>query len=60
LIGSGPGSSPNMDTPSKKIRNPILVALIKRYGKTTTVMKDRRTPRGGDRNRQRDYREGGY
>jgi len=25
-----------------------------------TVMKDRRTPRGGDRNRQRDYREGGY
>jgi hypothetical protein len=49
-----------MDTPSKKIRNPILVALIKRYGKTTTVMKDRRTPRGGDRNRQRDYREGGY
>jgi len=41
-------------------RNPVLVALIKRHGHTTTVMKDRRAPRGGARNKQRDYRAEKY
>lgn len=40
---------------SKKARNPIAVAMNARYGRTTTVFKDRRQPRGGSRNRQRDY-----
>ncbi len=38
----------------------LLVALHKRYGNTTKTMKDRRTPRGGARNNQRDYREERY
>jgi len=38
-----------------KRRNPIAVAMILRYGTTTTVMKDRRTPRGGARNPQSDF-----
>ena len=46
-----------MDT---KKRNPILVALIKRHGSTTTTMKDRRQPRGGNRNKQRDLLAGRY
>lgn len=41
-------------------RNPVLVALIKRHGSTTTTMKDRRVPRGGNRNKQRDFRDGRY
>jgi hypothetical protein len=41
-------------------RNPIFVALVKRHGNTTTSMRDRRAPRGGDRNRQRDFQEGRY
>jgi len=41
-------------------RNPVLVALIKRYASTTKAMKDRRQPRAGSRNRQRDYAEGRY
>lgn len=38
--------------PSKK--NPVAVAMVKRYGQTVRIMKDRRTPRGGARNKQRD------
>lgn len=46
----------------KKTRrqNPIAVALCVRHGKTNTTMKDRREPRGGARNKQRDHREDGY
>jgi hypothetical protein len=46
-------------TPSKP-RNPIAVALYKRHGNTVTTMRDRRAPRGGSRNKQRDYREERY
>ena len=41
-------------------RNPVLVALLKRHGHTTTRMKDRRVPRAGARNKQNDYREERY
>jgi hypothetical protein len=44
-----------MDTvkvPAPAARHAVLVALQKRYGSTTKVMKDRRQPRGGARNRQ--------
>ena len=41
-------------------QNPIAVALRVRHGKTITVMKDRRAPRGGARDKQRDYREERY
>lgn len=44
----------------KSLRNPIVVACQERYGQTTKTHKDRRTPRGGDRNKQRDYSEGQY
>lgn len=44
----------------RKNRNPIAVAMIQRYGKTTTKMKDRRQPRGGNRNRQSDYKEDNF
>lgn len=47
-------------TPAGTPRNHVLVALRKRYGNTTTAMKDRRTPRGGARNHQKDYREERY
>lgn len=46
--------------PAPAHRNAVLVALHKRYGNTTKTMKDRRAPRGGSRNRQRDYREEKY
>lgn len=36
-------------------RNPIAVAMNSRYGRTTTTMKDRRAPRGGNRNIQAEY-----
>ena len=52
-----PAPSPTMST---KRQNPVLVALIKRHASTTVKMRDRRTPRGGCRNRQRDYREERY
>jgi hypothetical protein len=45
---------------TNKNRNPVAVAMVRRYGQTTTTMKDRRISRGGSRNRQRDYREGNY
>jgi len=41
-------------------RNAVAVALLKRHGGGVQIMKDRRTPRGGTRNKQRDYREGAY
>ncbi len=43
-----------------KARNIAFVAMMKRYGSTTTVMKDRRIPRGGSRNKSRDYLSGNY
>jgi hypothetical protein len=46
--------------PAPTRRNALVVAAIKRYGNTTKVMKDRRTPRGGSRNKQSDYREERY
>ena len=49
-----------MNAPTSKKRNPVFVALIKRYGATTTTMKDRRQPRGGSRNKQQDFRDGRY
>lgn len=41
-------------------RNPVAVAMQKRHGLVSKPMKDRRTPRQGARNRQRDYREERY
>jgi len=35
--------------------NPIAVAMRARYGKTTSVHKDRRAPRGGQTNEQRGW-----
>lgn len=49
-----------MKLPKLTPRHPLIVAAIKRYGSTTKAMKDRRTPKGGARNRQRDYREERY
>lgn len=46
--------------PAHDKRNPVREGMFVRYGRTSTVMKDRRKPRGGSRNRQRDYREGNY
>ncbi len=46
--------------PKKTVRNPIVVALQKRHGGGVRVMKDRRAPKGGSRNKQRDYQEGKY
>lgn len=36
----------------KKIRNPYASAMANRYGKTTRVMKDKRSGRGGSRNKR--------
>jgi hypothetical protein len=41
-------------------RSPLLVALVARHGGGVKIMKDRRTPRGGNRNKQRDYRSDNY
>jgi hypothetical protein len=42
-------------------RSPMLVALYKRHGSNAqATMKDRRRPRGGNRNVQREYREERY
>ena len=38
-------------------RNPIAVAMRKRHAGTTSVMKDRRAPRGGARNLGRELLE---
>lgn len=44
----------------KRKQNPIAVAMRKRHGATTTKMKDKRVPRGGTRNKQKEYREDEY
>ena len=41
-------------------RNAIVLAMVKRYLATTKAMKDRRMPRGGARDKQRDCLEGRY
>jgi hypothetical protein len=46
--------------PALPTRHAVLVACVKRYGATSKIMKDRRTPRGGTRNKQREYREERY
>lgn len=44
-----------MAVKKKKVpTNPIAVAMTKRYGTTTKKMKDRRTPRGGSKNKMKD------
>lgn len=53
-----PGMSNNK--PQTKVRNVIVIAMMKRHGSTTSVMKDRRAPRGGTRNKQRDFMAGNY
>lgn len=53
-------STTNMKLEAPAQRLTVLVALHKRYGNTTKAMKDRRAPRGGARNKQRDYREERY
>jgi hypothetical protein len=49
-----------MKKKNKRRENPIAVAMRKRHGGTTTKMKDRRAPRGGARDKQREYKEDGY
>jgi len=46
--------------PETEHRNPFAVALQKRHGFGVKKMHDRRRPRGGARNKQRDYREENY
>lgn len=41
-------------------RNAVAVAMQKRYGGGVRIMKDRRTPRGGAKNKQAAYRNGDY
>lgn len=43
------------DRKREKPRNAVVIAMMKRYGNTTTVMQDRRRVRGGSRNRVREY-----
>lgn len=38
----------------------MLVALSKRHGSGVKAHKDRRLPRGGSRNKQRDFKDGNY
>jgi hypothetical protein len=45
---------------STRLTNPIFVAMMKRHGSTTTVMKDRRAGRGGDKNKSQQYLSGNY
>lgn len=45
---------------SPEIRNAVAVAMVKRYGGGCRIMRDRRAPRGGAKNKQRDYREETY
>lgn len=37
-----------------RLTSPTAVAMRKRYGQTNSVHRDRRAPRGGQRNDQRD------
>jgi len=58
LIDLSLSCSSAMAHKSKKApRNFVAVAMAKRYGGGSKVMKDRRAPRGGNRNLQREYRE---
>jgi hypothetical protein len=50
----------NIKEVSTRPSNPILVACMKRYGQTGTVMKDRRIGRGGSKNKAREYLSGNY
>jgi hypothetical protein len=50
----------SVELPELEHRNPVAVALQKRHGFGVKKMKDRRQPRGGARNKQRDYREENY
>jgi len=43
----------------KRRQNPIAVAMRKRHV-GATKMKDRRAPRGGARDKQKEYKEDGY
>ena len=52
-------ASPKKLSPLKP-RNVLVRAMMKRHGQTTIVMKDRRIPRGGTRNKGRDYLAGDY
>ena len=50
-----------MKTPKPTARrHPYVAANLKRHASTTKSMKDRRVPRAGNRNVQRDYREERY
>jgi len=49
-----------MKPKTPKHRNPVIVALVRRHGGGVKMMRDRRAPRGGSRNKQRDYREENY
>ena len=46
--------------PALKPRNVMVRAMMKRYGQTTTVMKDRRKPRGGSKNKVSEFLSGDY
>lgn len=47
-----------MKTTTKKIpRSPVARGMFARYGSGVRIMHDRRAPRGGARNRQREWRE---
>jgi hypothetical protein len=52
------------DSMSKTIRKAprsgIAIAMVARFGGGDKPMKDRRTPRQGARNKQREYREENY
>ncbi len=37
-----------------RMTNPVAVAMRARYGRTTSTMRDRRAPRGGQRNEMAD------
>lgn len=50
----------NIKPVSTRPTNPIFVAMMKRHGSTTTVMKDRRLGRGGCKNKAREYLSGNY
>lgn len=44
-----------MSKTRRHLDNPIAVAMKKRYGKTSSVHADKRAPRGGQRNKMREY-----
>jgi hypothetical protein len=53
-------STTTIKVPEPTRRNAVAVALQKRHGFGPKVMKDRRAPRGGSRNKQRDFRNEDY